>query len=115
MAFPGDKENLGDVVCLAWGGGAACRGGLASLALPVWPLPGGWDKGCCLCTAWIGRVRNSEAATDDFTVAVKGELAGEAKYLQAVKTVCSGVLRRDWDYSQRSLGWPRCTHWVLLL
>lgn len=27
MAFPGDKENLGDVVCSAWGGSAACPGG----------------------------------------------------------------------------------------
>lgn len=37
MAFPGDKENLGDVVCSAWGGSAACLVG------------GGWLPWPCRC------------------------------------------------------------------
>lgn len=44
MAFLGDKENLGDAVCSAWGGSAACLGGR-----PRWPwrchrFAGGYDE-----------------------------------------------------------------------
>lgn len=60
-------------------------------------------------------IRNNRPAMGDFTVAVNGELAGEVKYLQVVKTVASGVLRWDWDCLQGSLGWPRCARWIALL
>lgn len=50
----------------------------------------------------------------DFTVAVNGELAGEVKYLQAVKAVGLGVLRWDRDHLQRSLGWPGCACWICI-